>query len=136
MQDILNMELVNTGLVCPYCSVQTVYADSAEVYSRSFGMIYLCRPCKAWVGVHKGTDMALGRLANEELREAKKEAHKYFDPLWIRKMRRGFSKNKARNDAYKWLPKELGIEVNLCHIGMFDTDMCMRVIETCKKYYR
>ena len=31
-------------------------------------MIYICKPCDAYVGVHKGTDKALGRLANKELR--------------------------------------------------------------------
>jgi len=45
-------------------------------------MIYLCRSCDAYVGVHKGTDKPKGRLANAELREYKKKAHSAFDPLW------------------------------------------------------
>lgn len=54
-----------TGHICPYCGCFAEFVDSSCVYNgKSYGMIYLCRPCVAWVGVHKGTDNALGRLAN------------------------------------------------------------------------
>jgi hypothetical protein len=33
-----------------------------------YGMIYYCPKCRAYVGVHAGTDRAKGRLANAELR--------------------------------------------------------------------
>ena len=75
------MNQILTGLICPYCGGETAYIDSCRVYGRSYGMMYICRPCDAWVGVHKGTDKALGRLANKELREAKKEAHFWFDKI-------------------------------------------------------
>lgn len=99
-------------------------------------MVWYCEPCNAWVGVHKGTDKPLGRLANAELRELKKEAHKYFDPLWEMKMKQGYKKGHARAKAYKWLAGEMGIDGKLCHIGMFDEDQCGRVIEICKPYYK
>lgn len=121
---------------CPYCSKEAVYVDSVEVYGKSYGMIYLCRPCKAWVGVHKGTNKPLGRLADDKLRKAKIEAHFYFDYLWKKKMKQGFSKNIARPEAYKWLAKQLGIEAKKCHIGMFDVDKCNEVINICKRFYR
>ena len=70
--------LLYAGLICPYCGNNSEYIDSSFIYGKSYGMIYLCRPCEAYVGVHKGTDKALGRLANKELRESKKEAHFYF----------------------------------------------------------
>ena len=69
------MDEIIAGKICPYCGKPTEYVDSSIIYGRSYGMIYLCRDCRAYVGVHKGTDQALGRLANAELREAKKEAH-------------------------------------------------------------
>lgn len=75
------MDELLTGKICPYCGRSTEYVDSSVIYGRSYGMIYLCRDCRAYVGVHKGTDQALGRLANAELREAKKEAHFYFDQV-------------------------------------------------------
>lgn len=136
MEAMDKMQLINSGKACPYCEAATLYVNSAEVYGRDYGMIYLCRPCKAWVGVHKGTSTALGRLANNELREWKKRAHSFFDQLWQRKMSKGFSKKKARRAAYKWLANELEIDINICHIGMFDVDLCKKVVEICKKYYR
>lgn len=75
------MNEILTGKICPYCGKPTEYVDSSVIYGYSYGMIYLCRDCRAYVGVHKGTDLALGRLANAELREAKKEAHFYFDQI-------------------------------------------------------
>src|ERR1044072_1392050 len=80
---------LHDGKTCPYCNRPTQYVDSKRVYTKSYGMIYLCEPCGAWVGVHRGTNVALGRLANRELRKWKKDAHKYFDPLWQKKMRQG-----------------------------------------------
>lgn len=98
-------------------------------------MIYLCELCEAWVGVHKGTDKALGRLANKELRQWKREAHKYFDPMWQKKMVQGFTKSKARHMAYRWLAGEMGLCIKVAHIGMFDVDQCKKVVELCKRYY-
>lgn len=126
------METMIDGKTCPYCKAKTELVDSIEVYSKSYGLIYLCRPCKSWVGVHKGTTESLGRLANAELREAKKKAHFYFDKLWRAKINYGFSKNKARGKAYVWLSKELGIPAPETHIGWFDIDMCERVVSICK----
>ena len=121
---------------CRYCGKQTVYVDSSEVYGRSYGMIYLCRPCDAWVGVHKGTNKALGEVANKELRHWKKKAHAYFDPLWRAKIKRdGVSKSKARGMGYLWLSDQLGIPPAETHIGMFDVDMCRRVVDLCSPYY-
>lgn len=67
---------------CDYCGRETEYVDSKVIYGKSYGKIYLCRNCMAYVGVHKGTDKPLGRLANAELRNWKKAAHAVFDPLW------------------------------------------------------
>lgn len=46
---------------CDYCGQQAEYVDSKIIYGRSYGMMYLCRTCMAYVGVHKGTDKPLGR---------------------------------------------------------------------------
>lgn len=70
--------------------------------------------------VSDGT-LPLGRLANAELRQAKRAAHAAFDPLWQ-------SRRMSRRSAYAWLAQQLGIAVEDCHIGMFDTESCQRVI--------
>lgn len=109
---------------CDYCGRRAEYVDSKIIYGKSYGMIYLCRNCMAYVGVHKGTDKPLGRLANAELRRWKKEAHAAFDPLWQRGRFRG-----RRNDAYRWLSEQMGIPVEETHIGMFDVEQCRRAIQ-------
>jgi hypothetical protein len=125
---------IYNGQICPYCNQDSVFVDSKEVYPRSYGMIYLCRTCKAWVGVHKGTSNALGRLANVELREAKKEAHLYFDKLWSAKIDQGHKKSFARNKAYEWLSQQMDTLIDETHIGWFDVDKCKKVVEICKPY--
>lgn len=111
-------------LLCPYCGTHPEYVDSSVIYGKSYGMIYLCKPCDAYVGVHKGTDTPLGRLANKELREWKKKAHEAFDPLW----KHGGMK---RSQAYEWLAGTLGIKKEHCHIGMFDVNYCKKTVEVC-----
>jgi len=138
--EVTKEDLVKSGKICPYCSNPTDYVDSIEIYqTRSYGMVYLCRPCSAYVGVHKGTNKALGRLANAELRKAKMEAHKWFDQIAkteagvINSVWPEFVKvTSNREKAYLWLSKMLGIPSDDCHIGMFDVETCDRVIEVSK----
>lgn len=112
-----------TGKVCPYCGRRTSLADSAEVYhGRSYGMMYICHPCGAYVGCHRGTTKALGRVANAELRQLKNQAHEAFDRLWK-------DTTMNRHQAYRWLQETMGIDAEYCHIGMFDEDQCRQVIE-------
>ena len=124
-----------SGTTCPYCGCKSKYVDSSVIYGKSYGMVYMCEPCDAFVGVHhKTSKKALGRLANRELREWKKKAHAHFDQLWKRGLKKGRKKHEVRNSAYKWLANELGIKVEHSHIGMFDVELCRRTIEACKPY--
>ena len=122
-------EQVVTGQICPYCGRNTVLVDSAEVYGRSYGMIYLCRPCRAYVGCHQGTTRALGRLANAELRAAKHQAHEVFDRLWKERV-------ISRHEAYRLLAEELNINPDYAHIGMLDVEQCNDVIRIFTKVYQ
>lgn len=128
--------LVLSGKKCPYCGKNTAFVDSSIVYRKSFGKIYFCRDCRAWVGVHKGTENALGRLANAELRKWKIRAHFLFDRLWKKKMAHGFRKKTARAKAYAWLSQELKIAAEFTHIGMFDVEDCKKVVELCNVYIK
>lgn len=116
-----------TGKICPYCGRPSMLTDSAEVYhGRSYGPIYICRPCDAYVGCHKGTTKALGRLANAELRYWKNQAHAAFDKLW-----KGKTKVMDRTTCYKFLSKKMELPSEYTHIGMFKVEACKRVIEIC-----
>ncbi len=132
---------INQGKICPYCLSPTQYIDSSSIYGKSYGMVYICKPCNAWVGVHKGTNIALGRLADSELREAKKKAHYFFDQIaktnLINKVWDEYIPYTGnRNKAYLWLSKQMGIEPKLCHIGMFNIVQCEVAIDLVKKALR
>lgn len=115
-------------MICPYCSKPAEYVDSDVIYGQSYGMIYLCRPCNAYVGVHEGTNRPLGTLADEKTRWWRKKAHRHFDHIW-----KGKSMN--RKAAYSWLAEKLGINVNDCHIAMFDAVMCERVVGLSQEWF-
>lgn len=117
---------------CPYCNSKVTLESSVKVYGKDYGLIYLCTQfpkCDSYVGTHKGTTKPLGRLADKQLRRYKNMAHSIFDHLWKT------NKKFTRSQAYHWLSEQLQISGKDCHIGMFDIDMCKKVIEVCKKYY-
>lgn len=133
-----NKKLINQGKQCPYCGGSTEYVDSSVVYGRSYGMIYRCSPCEAYVGVHKGTDKALGRLADAELREFKKKAHAAFNPIYESGLINTLypqSNRSPRKKAYLWLSEQLGIPEDETHIGMMDVDQCRSVIVICNRVH-
>jgi hypothetical protein len=127
-------------LYCPDCGGIAGLASSKEVYGgRDYGPIYLCRPCRAYVGCHKGTTKPLGRLADAELREWKKRAHAAFDPVWQEHWQRenagsaGYKKGMARDGRYRRLAELMGLSREECHIGMFDVEQCKEVVRLCRE---
>ena len=115
---------------CLYCEQEAVLTNGQELYPHREDLwelpFYICRPCNAYVGCHPGTTKPLGRLANAELRSMKSMAHRFFDVIWK-------SKEMTRGQAYAWLANQLNLDKHQCHIGMFDVDMCTKVIEVCRK---
>jgi hypothetical protein len=130
------MQKKKRTVICDYCKEKTILVPDTKVYGRSYGgKLWICVPCDAWVGCHKGSkDHApLGRLANDELRRWKIRAHAAFDPLWKAKIRIDkCSQSEARKAGYVWLANELGIELKKCHIGYMDVAMCEKVVKLCK----
>lgn len=120
---------------CSYCESPSKLVDSKVIYrARSYGNAYVCSKypeCDAYVGCHPGTDKPLGRLANSELREAKKAAHLAFDPIWQKRVTGKCTKFSARKWAYRWLAEQLGLSKDECHIGMFDLETCRYVVKLC-----
>ncbi|WP_336769870.1 zinc-finger-containing protein [Bacillus bombysepticus] len=109
---------------CPHCNGKVVYTSNKEIYGKEYGngRCYLCRGCKAYTGVHTGTDIALGILATKEMTTLRKKCHKLFDPVWKVK------KVLYRNVAYKRLAYALNIKRQDCHFGHFDTEMLHKAI--------
>ena len=61
--------------------------------------------------------------ADAPTRGMRHKAHSVFDALW-----KGRGKGK-RDILYRRLAKELGIDSKACHMGMFDSATCKRVIK-------
>lgn len=69
---------------CPYCGGTAILRDASYVYGNKSkgGKAYVCShypACNSYVGVHKGTTMPKGTLANKELRQKRIRAHRIFD---------------------------------------------------------
>lgn len=124
------------GSTCPYCNNFCDFVDSSEVYQQSYGMIFICRPCRAWVNVHnQSSDQAFGFVAKKDLRDLRHEAHKWYDGLWHSKLSQGISKRKAQVAARKWMSEFMQVSIEQAHIGMMDNEDCLKLIEECKKWY-
>lgn len=109
---------------CNYCGGEVVLTSNAEIYGKEYGKVprcYLCRNCRASVGVHKSNE-PLGILANDELKALKQKAHSLFDPYWK-------DKGWRRGTAYKKMATKLGIDAGDCHFGHFDKDMLLKAID-------
>ncbi len=123
-------KLIRCGKICPYCGRETELIDSAEIYGGvSYGWIYICRPCDAYVGCHRNSTLALGRLANAELRQAKKKAHHYFDQIHKNGL-------MGRQKSYRLLSEQLNIEKKITHIGMSDVAQCERIVDISINFLR
>lgn len=108
-------------VICPYCGNDAEWVSNDEVYGKKYGdsyMIYLCRPCNAYVGCHENTRKPLGTMANKILRDLRQRAHAHFDPIWK-------SGRMSRKKAYELLSKKLGREI---HIGESDEETCKQII--------
>lgn len=110
-------------LYCGNCGAVAELKDSSIVYGKSYGLIYLCEnypECDSFVGVHKGTKKAKGTLANQELRNLRKECHSKLDPLW-----RG--RERTRQDVYKWLSELM--DLDNAHIAEFNIEQCNKLLK-------
>ena len=134
---VLTDEEYMDGSRCPYCDNPSVFLESSsDLYGGiDYGPVYVCAPCRAYVGCHPGTHTALGRLADSQLRAWKKHVHDLFDPLWKEAERRGRSRSKARKAAYAWLGARLQLTPERCHIGMMDVEMCKAACRVLNHYY-
>ena len=120
-------------VICPYCQNDAKFVTGRKIYPHRPDLFnkrfYLCEPCGAYVGTHRGTKAPLGRLADQELRQWKMKAHAAFDPLW---QVSSSLRSRRRSSCYKRLAKAMNINAQECHIGLFDVDQCKQVVELIK----
>lgn len=126
---------VYAAKICPYCKGKTKLVDSSFIYGSNAytdRKIICCGNypyCNAYVGTHAKDDTALGRLANKELRLARKKAHKHFDSIWK-------DRYVSRKDLYDDLSDFLGIPLEYTHIGWFGVKTCYKVAKWAENYYK
>lgn len=116
----------NQTIRCPYCGSPAILKDASYVYgdkSRG-GRVYVCSHyprCDSYVGVHPGTNLPKGTLANKELRLKRIQAHQIFDQIWKQKI-------LTKADAYRWIADKFCLNDSQAHIGHFSNYMCDQVI--------
>lgn len=92
-----------------------------------YGRRYACPVAGCTVVCWEGSTSTPADL---ETREARKALHLLFDKEW--KEAHGLfdapncSRRERRNNAYRWLSKEMGLPGVCAHIGMFDLEQCER----------
>ena len=116
---------------CPYCGSTAILKDASYVYGHhsSGGKVYVCShypACDSYVGVHQGTSLPKGSLANRTLRRKRIQAHQIFDQLW----RKGIF---SREEAYRWIGDKFCLQTRQAHIGNFSDYMCDQLIQEASK---
>lgn len=118
--------------ICRYCGGIVKLVPASAIYGEPAAVrlglqneyIYQCQNCNARVGCHKGTNRALGNVANEALRLKRIETHRVFDGFWKRR-------KMSRTRAYHWLAEKMNLPAGKAHIGGFEMDQCQQVIDLC-----
>ena len=108
---------------CNYCNNEAEWVENKVIYGRNYGdsyMIWLCRPCDAYVGCHQNTKNPLGRMSNKEERELKKEVKKAYLAKFEQYGKRWY---------YKHLAEMLDIPMQEAHFGMFDKEKLLKLRE-------
>lgn len=115
---------------CDCCGGKVRIAHHREIYGgRSFGewpWVYLC-DCGARVGMHPGTNLPLGTMADAATRAARKNAKPSFDSIWR-------NNRLSRSQAYAWLALQLSLPLSRCHFGMFTIQQCEKARNICDSF--
>ena len=118
--------------ICPYCKTKAQWVSHSEIYNgkvfnEKAHMIWLCKPCDAYVGCHQNTKQPLGTIVNAATRRARKLTKEAFIKNYLRG--NWNCKPVMKNMAYETLAERMGISKKKCHFAMFD-------IETCRKAWK
>lgn len=131
---LVQMYPASSVLDCPECGGAMVLRKSLKYPKPFYGCVHFPY-CRATHGAHPD-GKPLGIPANAETKRWRIAAHAALDPLWGRDEPGLHSQvqKRYRNAVYAWLGERLGImDVKQnCHIAMFDTARCQRVIEICQ----
>lgn len=109
-------------VICPYCNKEAEFLTSYQFYGVNYGTnLYVCRGCDARVGTHGRGKTPKGSLANAELRALRMRCHALIDPFW----KQG---KYSRTTVYKRMAKAMGLTSDQAHIGMFNKEQCLQLM--------
>lgn len=116
---------------CPNCGAVALVRPAAEIYHdpRRTDEMYVCKnypACDSYVGMHAGTRIPLGDLANGDQRSLRIKAHRKFDLIWQ-------SGIMTRDTAYRWMADIFGLRLRDAHIAKLGDYRCKELIEQCDR---
>ena len=121
-------------ITCPYCGSRAILQKGSYVHGEKSKeeYLYVCSKypkCNSYVGVHKGTKIAKGVLADPQLRHKRICAHRIFDTIWKRKL-------MTKKEAYRWMEYAMGIPSDMAHIAGFSDYRCDELMQKCSHYLK
>lgn len=102
------------------CGAEVEIAHHNDIYGQIYSdwpWVYRCKGCQSRVGMHPFTNIPLGPLADQALRDARKVCKEPFEQLWK-------GGRMSRTEAYAQLAQHLNLPVEQCHFGWFNQDQC------------
>lgn len=105
---------------CRFCAAEFRIMHHDTVYGRAYGdwpWCYACTACDARVGLHPGTAIPLGTLADGATRAARRRAKAPFQ-AYVAQC------GGKRHKAYAELARRMHIPVRECHFGWFSEAQC------------
>ena len=116
---------------CPYCGSPVLFRSAEGIYNGNpkHIMLYVCSRypvCNSYVRAHRGPKIPVGELAGPELRSLRREAHLYFDQLYL-------SGLMSKQAAYVWLSNITCTPASKAHIGLLREYNCRIVISESKR---
>ena len=120
-----------TTIKCPYCGRTAVLRKASYVHKNASDrdFLYVCSgypDCDAYVGVHTGTKLPMGTLADAKLRRKRIETHQVFDAIWQNGI-------LTKKDAYRWMGDIFCLTTAQAHIGHFSHYYCDRLMDASRK---
>lgn len=116
---------------CHSCgSERIICTENKIIYGSNYGdwpLIWYCYECTSLVSCHPNTTIPMGYMATQKVRQARRRAHKAFDPIHRK------YKIMSRTQAYKWLSSMMNIPREKCHISMLNEEQCEQVISLSKE---
>ena len=118
----------NRPKVCNLCGGEVSFVRNELIYGRPYGSgrAYLCSVCGAYVGTHANSPRtAMGLLADDEMRELRKQCHELFDMTW--------HDRKERSIRYMELARKMDMNSADCHFAWMDKSDLKRALSLLKE---